>query len=337
MFLKKLAAFFAVLMLLLALSACGGGDEVVVNTPAPAASAPVTAEAEVTFTQFKTALTVLPGGTVSGTVLEATCKGVSKEGYCPELTRTGEITLESSIELVKATFTWSDGTIIEGDFNDEGAGKYRFVPHHNYNYVWRKETLTVDVTVSPYAKAGQYTLLVLEVGSPAPDKKIEVKRGQASLTVREAPGNSPMTISSSDAYQSLVYSDKSAPYVEYKVSGQCADGTSCDFSVDFDGVTGLQPGTPVQLCNQWGCWDGAYADEQGTVSFDLWLHHGSGNVEYTIRLYPNSEYVGNGWQFGLFATSIDAWVGDEEILPKLGTSDAPTHACTVTTSNYCKG
>lgn len=337
MFLKKIMAAFSA-ALLLALGACGGGgDDVAVSAPAPVVAAPARAEAAVTFNQQSTSLTVLPGGTVSAIVLEATCKGASVEGYCPNAAILGQVLLQSSIELIKAKFSWSDGSRIEGYFRNEGGGTYRFVPNGSYA-VWRRDTMTVDLTPSPYTKAGEYTLLVLDVGSPAPDKKIEVVGGTASLTVREAPGNAPMLITTSDAYQSLIFSDKSAPYVEYSVKAECANGTQCDFGMNFDYVTGLQPGTPVQLCNYRGCWDEAYADEQGMVSFGLWRNREGGNALYIIRLYPNTEYVANNWQFRLIATSITSWVGGKEILPKLESATAPSTLCTVADSTRnCKG
>lgn len=321
------------------LAACGGGGDDSQITLAPLPQPVVTAapESDATLTQVKSAFIALPGETVRATVFQVTCKGVTADGYCPgSWVQVGHLLFKSSVELQDAIFTWSDGTTMQGDFRSEGGGVYRFVPAGSSpSYIFQKGSLTVDVIVSAYAKAGDHTLLVLEAGTPAPDQKIEVKSESATLTVYEVATQAPMTITASEAYQPLVQNDKDRPFVDYTFEVSCVSG-GCNFRIDFGWIRNLHPGSPIYICPMSGCRVTAYVDEDGYAALEL-QEYTNGNTSFTIRLFPDDEMVKGGWNYGLFADEVDSTINGTKIYPKIGTSTEPETRCTPFTQRKCKG
>jgi hypothetical protein len=166
---------------------------------------------------------------------------------------------------------------------------------------------------------------------------ISLSSASASLTVYEAPGMAPMSIRASDAYQLLVYDDNGNPFVQYTLTAECARGTECGAWIGFGWVE-VAPGSVATVCDQYGSCSILEADEDNEIDLSIfvgWMY--SEQKTYTIKFYPSTERLYDGALYGLFVETIDAWVGYEPILPKLGTFTEPETGCTVVTPNRCKG
>jgi hypothetical protein len=323
-----------------ALVACGGGSDgpaPTAPTPAPVPPVAVVPEADVTFRPYsQSAYRVQPGRDVD-VLFAVDCKGVTAEGYCPgQWTEIGGILIQSSIELTSASFKWSDGTEVEGEFRSEGSGKYRFIPEDT-NYIWRRDEFIVEVEVSPYARAGNYTLVILEVDSPSPNKTIKADSATATFKVYESADIAPMSIRASAAYQPIMFRDN-VPFVEYTISAECAQDTACEFDIDFTDLPGFEPGSWISICHvQSGyCWGEEAVDDDGELDYYFESSQLAGAGDYLIRLVPDAVHVASGQKPALFARKVKSNVDYVRVFPKLGTFTEPETGCTVVTPSLCK-
>ncbi len=333
-FLCRIGAFLFVIVTIVGLAACGGGDDDVnVGPVAPVVATVPPLVADATFTQKTSAFLALPGETVRGTVLETSCKNMNPEGFCSEYVSMGEWVLRSSVELDAIKITTEAGVELAGFLRKQEDGVYRFLPNWHYN-VWRKESFIVEVTVSPYAKKGQHTFLVVDIGTPSPDRTVEVKSANAGLEVIQIEAYAPMMVTASPGYQRVPSAKGDPAYLVYEVKVECGDPqNNCYVSFDFGQLAGLMPNSSIYVCY------GTQCDSYTSVNSD-------GEVHLWVSLSPQFEgtvaaimVVPDGSQewYGLFVKEVHGWIGDKKIAPKLGTFDTPTTECTMVTPMLCKG
>lgn len=287
-----LAAFMAVL----ALAACGGGGGVPEVPVAPAPPPPPTFD--ITFTQITTSQVVTPGETFSPVLIAVTCPLQEGVQACRKSMPLGEVDFTFDLPLQDVKLV-QDGVLTVGFFTQD-MNKYRFVPT-GYNPMWKPGTLEVKATLSPTAKDGAKTAVVIRAANASLDTTLNVVPSESSVTVKALPYHAPAVVSSLKDGNGLTY------FCPSTVVGGCRLDT-------FDiAVNGTVAGGEVQLDVEGAFWGQFWADNTGYLYVMTGVGYtvpSGGAIVVHVLTKPGPLGAATMWY-----QNFKSWSGDTQIAP----------------------
>lgn len=312
----------------LGLIACGGGDP---SVSEPVAVKPELVPANLKLTQVPMVTTITPGETIVVARLTADCLTHEGTDACKIQVPIGEIGLDFDIEITDIKLLYN-GQVMPSYFNREikkGDGNlYRILPTQLFT-IWQKGVIEVTATVSPYAKTGEKTAVVVHVADASFDKTLELVASESKVGVLELQHLAPAVISNASP-SAVTNNGNLGEVAHFDVTCPITVVGGCSLSSFDMTIFGSPGGAEVQIHIDGNWYAQYYTSGQGNDFFGF-----SGNypinqgqtvtVRISVAMTSGSVYIQN----------IKTTSGGVQIAPQLDRSEKSCES--VITGANCKG